>query len=201
MKNMVREKGVWEGKPRRRDIRMIALDLDGTALNKEMKVTERTAEALEEAARRGIQVIIATGRTYHTLPEQLFEIDGLKYAVTSNGAVINELKTGKAIYRNCIPAAAVEQATEILKGRFSCSDPAICSENGGCGEACKSLFRNQCRSFYRGERISGKGRAGRYQKKRFFLPKCSLCIHHEKTCGGDFGFYAGAQGHGSKISA
>ena len=32
MKNMVREKGVWEGKPRRRDIRMIALDLDGTAL-------------------------------------------------------------------------------------------------------------------------------------------------------------------------
>ena len=45
MKNMVREKGVWEGKPRRRDIRMIALDLDGTALNKEMKVTERTAEA------------------------------------------------------------------------------------------------------------------------------------------------------------
>lgn len=53
MKNMVREKGVWEGKPRRRDIRMIALDLDGTALNKEMKVTERTAEALEEAARRG----------------------------------------------------------------------------------------------------------------------------------------------------
>ena len=62
MKNTVREKDVWEGKPRRRDIRMIALDLDGTALNKEMKVTERTAEALEEAARRGIQVIIATGR-------------------------------------------------------------------------------------------------------------------------------------------
>ena len=139
MKNMVREKGVWEGKPRRRDIRMIALDLDGTALNKEMKVTERTAEALEEAARRGIQVIIATGRTYHTLPEQLFEIDGLKYAVTSNGAVINELKTGKAIYRNCIPAAAVEQATEILKGRFNCSDPAICSENGGCGEPAKAF--------------------------------------------------------------
>ncbi len=76
---------------------MIALDLDGTALNKEMKVTERTAEALEEAARRGIQVIIATGRNVPYAAGQLFEIDGLKYAVTSNGAVINnELKTGKS---------------------------------------------------------------------------------------------------------
>ena len=100
------------GKP---DIRMIALDLDGTALDRKMRVTERTVRAMEEAARRGVQVVISTGRTYHTLPEQLREIRGLDYAVTSNGAIINRLKTGEVLYRNCLPREAVEQAAEIFR--------------------------------------------------------------------------------------
>lgn len=100
------------GKP---DIRMIALDLDGTALDRKMRVTERTVRAMEEAARRGVQVVISTGRTYHTLPEQLRKIRGLDYAVTSNGAIINRLKTGEVLYRNCLPREAVEQAAEIFR--------------------------------------------------------------------------------------
>ena len=49
-------------------IRMIALDLDGTTLTRS-GLTRRTKETLEEAIRRGIQVVIATGRVYASLPE------------------------------------------------------------------------------------------------------------------------------------
>ena len=49
-------------------IHMIALDLDGTTLTRS-GLTRRTKETLEEAIRRGIQVVIATGRVYASLPE------------------------------------------------------------------------------------------------------------------------------------
>ena len=39
------------------EIRMIALDLDGTTLDRKMRVTERTVQAIEEAAGRGVRVV------------------------------------------------------------------------------------------------------------------------------------------------
>lgn len=124
----------------RPDIRMIALDLDGTALDRKMRVTERTVQAMEEAARRGVQVVISTGRTYHTLPEQLQEIRGLEYAVTSNGAIINKLKTGEIVYRNCLPREAVERAAGIFRqeGVGSCGQGV--RAGSGCGPVSLEVF-------------------------------------------------------------
>ena len=68
-------------------IRMIALDLDGTTLTRS-GLTRRTKETLEEAIRRGIQVVIATGRVYASLPEPVKKLQGLRYIITSNGAHI-----------------------------------------------------------------------------------------------------------------
>ncbi len=83
-------------------IRMIALDLDGTTLTRD-GLTRRTKETLEEAIRRGIHVVIATGRTYTALPERVHQIQGLEYIITSNGAHISEAQTGKFIYSNFKP--------------------------------------------------------------------------------------------------
>lgn len=44
-------------------IRMIALDLDGTLLNDKMEISEASVEAVKEAAKAGISVIIASGRS------------------------------------------------------------------------------------------------------------------------------------------
>ncbi|MDE8735356.1 HAD hydrolase family protein, partial [Eubacteriales bacterium DFI.9.88] len=50
-------------------IKLIALDLDGTTLNDDRVISEANREALEEAIDRGVNVVIATGRTYSALPE------------------------------------------------------------------------------------------------------------------------------------
>ena len=44
--------------------------------------------------------------------------------MTSNGAIINKLKTGEVIYRNCLPREAVEQAAVIFRreGIGSCGN-------------------------------------------------------------------------------
>lgn len=44
-------------------IKLIALDLDGTLLNSHHQLTARTEAALKQAMARGIQVILATGKT------------------------------------------------------------------------------------------------------------------------------------------
>ena len=48
-------------------IKLIALDLDGTTLNKSGRLSARTKSALEEAIRGGVHVVIATGRTFRCL--------------------------------------------------------------------------------------------------------------------------------------
>lgn len=43
------------------DIRLVALDLDGTVFNDEKEITPRTLEAIRAAIAKGVDVIPATG--------------------------------------------------------------------------------------------------------------------------------------------
>ena len=53
-----------------RTIKMIGLDLDGTLLNREKKLTTYSKEILKEAICQGMIVLVATGRpTFWELPD------------------------------------------------------------------------------------------------------------------------------------
>lgn len=97
-------------------IKLIALDLDGTTLNDDRVISAANRQALEAAADKGVNVVIATGRAFSALPKDVFEVKGIQYVLTSNGAMITDLRTRKTIYENCIDPAAVEAAVELLKG-------------------------------------------------------------------------------------
>ena len=96
------------------NITLIGLDLDGTTLTRS-RITPRTRKALEEAIRRGVHVVVATGRVYTALPADVFEIKGLEYVITSNGAIITDLRKKKVIHENCIGAEPLQRALEILR--------------------------------------------------------------------------------------
>ena len=96
-------------------IKMVALDLDGTTLNDNGVISARTVSAFQEAMERGVHIVICTGRTFKSLPDQLFDIPGLEYVVTSNGAKITRLADRKTVYENNIGGEAVSQIAEILK--------------------------------------------------------------------------------------
>ncbi|MBQ3466555.1 MAG: HAD family phosphatase [Firmicutes bacterium] len=96
-------------------IKLIALDLDGTTLNKESKLSEGNRRALQAAADKGVNIVVATGRPYCALPKEILEFDPVRYVLTSNGARIIDLHEGKALYENCIAPHAVEAAVEMLK--------------------------------------------------------------------------------------
>jgi len=97
------------------DVKLIALDLDGTALNSKRQLTKRTKAAIEAAIKKGVHVVIATGRAYSALPVDVFNVDGMKYIVTSNGAVITDVLTDERIYSNCIDEKALEDTVSLLR--------------------------------------------------------------------------------------
>ena len=72
-------------------IRLVALDLDGTLLNHEAKVTPRTLAALQAAADCGVAIVPTTGRPLGNLPPVVAQLPGVRYAITSNGAAVWDL--------------------------------------------------------------------------------------------------------------
>jgi Cof subfamily protein (haloacid dehalogenase superfamily) len=94
---------------------MAAMDLDGTMLDSEKRISLRTQEAIHRAMEQGTHIVISTGRSYSSLPEQVFEIDGLEYVINSNGASITNLKSGLRVYENCLETAAAAEVLEILQ--------------------------------------------------------------------------------------
>ena len=96
-------------------VRMVALDLDGTALDPLGRITVREEKALRRAMSMGVHIVVATGRAFHSLPDEVLDFDGIEYAVTSNGAQVTRLKDKKLIYENCIGAASACAIADILE--------------------------------------------------------------------------------------
>lgn len=102
------------------DIRLIAMDLDGTALqNDHISFSPRLLRALEEAHARGIAIAPVTGRQYALLPRFLQEHPVWEnLTVLCNGAQVRKLGTGEVLYRLDIEEAPLRQLL-ALSDRFS----------------------------------------------------------------------------------
>lgn len=80
-------------------IQCIALDLDRTTLNQYGKLSDGNRQALMAAIEKKICVVIASGRGFDSLPEDVLSVPGIEYAITSNGAAIYHIPTGKCLHQ------------------------------------------------------------------------------------------------------
>ncbi len=100
------------------DIKLIALDMDGTTLqNDYLSISSRTRSVLEKAIAKGIHVVPSTGRILEQLPESVVSIPGINYAVTSNGAAVTNLNTHEIISSNYLGAGSVKKIITTLTRR------------------------------------------------------------------------------------
>lgn len=92
-------------------VRMIAFDLDGTLLTTDKRLTDETRRTLEQAAKRGILLVPATGRPLTGMPAEVLGIAGVRYAITANGARVVSAEDGKILREELI---SVEKARKVL---------------------------------------------------------------------------------------
>ena len=94
-------------------IKMIGLDLDGTLLTDRKMITPRTRKVLEQAIKEGVVVLVATGRPWMGVPEELREFPGMRYALTSNGARVLDVQNQCIVEEHLLPAESAKKALEI----------------------------------------------------------------------------------------
>lgn len=96
-------------------IKMIGLDLDGTLLNTKKELTDYSRDVLRRALDRGIIVLVATGRPYTGIPEELRNFPGMRYALTSNGARILDTERGEILIEELLPREDALRALKVLQ--------------------------------------------------------------------------------------
>ncbi len=97
------------------NVACIALDLDRTTLNNKGKLTEETRRVLQKVIAQGIHVVVASGRSFGSLPNDILQFPGIEYAITSNGAAIYHMPTGECIHNNCLTVQSVREILELAK--------------------------------------------------------------------------------------
>jgi len=83
-------------------VRLIALDIDGTLLDSRWQISEANRAAIAEAARRGIEVALVTGRRYDFAMPVAHKLDAPLTMIVNNGALIRS-KEGQTHLRHLLP--------------------------------------------------------------------------------------------------
>lgn len=94
-----------------RDIRLIALDLDGTLLDGNKRLSDENRRALEGCIRHGIHIVPATGRPSAGIPDPIKALPKIRYGILTNGARVEDMAEHVVIAEEMI---GWELAYEVL---------------------------------------------------------------------------------------
>lgn len=95
-------------------VKLIAVDMDGTLLNDEKRVTEETSRALRRAVSAGFEVVFCTGRTLVELDDAMQALPEVRYAVCSSGGSIRDLHAGRVLHSCCFSPETGRMLVERL---------------------------------------------------------------------------------------
>lgn len=112
-------------------IKMIAFDCDGTLLNDRKEMTEYTRNVLIRAIEQGIEVLAATGRPLSGVPKEVRNLPGVRYAITSNGARIVDMKEEKVLYESSMSVETGKQVLDIFS-QYDTYKEVFLEGNGYC---------------------------------------------------------------------
>lgn len=118
----ITDKGIADKRGAYKEIKLIAVDMDGTLVDDEKRIPEENLRALEACAAKGIEIVPATGRTVQGVPKELKALPGVRYGITVNGAVVADLKENRVISSCRLPAGL---AVQVMTMARDCGDDVM----------------------------------------------------------------------------
>ena len=109
------QKCPFEKRPQKDMYKLVAVDLDGTMLNKYGMVTEDTKNTIKETIAKGTDVIIASGRPIDSIKTIAEEIDSKNYFIAGNGSLIYDIKNDEIIYEKFLDKQKILEIIEICE--------------------------------------------------------------------------------------
>jgi Cof subfamily protein (haloacid dehalogenase superfamily) len=106
-------------------VTLIAVDLDGTLLDSDGTLSDPNRDALEKAAARGLQIAVATGRSFHHTKDLAARMPDGTVLILNNGALVKD-RTGTTLAHHGLPADTarylVETTREVREGAAAIFD-------------------------------------------------------------------------------
>ncbi len=100
-------------------MKIIALDLDGTLLTHDKKLTDKTRRVLAAAAEQENWIVPATGRALRAIPEEILTLPFLRFVISINGASVSDEQLGEKLYAANIPKETALALMDFAK-QFDC---------------------------------------------------------------------------------
>ena len=97
--------------------KIVAVDLDGTLLNSFGEVSLATKETLNKVKERGVEVVLASGRTIDSVENLSLELNTSRYIISGNGAILYDVQEKEILHNRFL---SKKQVLDIIK---------ICDEN------------------------------------------------------------------------
>ncbi len=97
-------------------IKLIAMDIDGTLLDSRGQLPDENALAIGEAAARGVEIVIVTGRRFHPARSIAEKLPCDAALIVSNGALVKS-QSGETHFRSLLPMETARRVIEAT-GEF-----------------------------------------------------------------------------------
>ncbi|MBL9121935.1 MAG: HAD family phosphatase [Phycisphaerae bacterium] len=94
--------------------RLLVVDLDGTLLNRQGRVSAANAEAVRRAEAAGVEVVVATGRSWLESRDALEAIGHAGVFIGAGGAVLHDSRSGRILTRRTVDTHLVESIAESI---------------------------------------------------------------------------------------
>ena len=92
--------------------KLAAVDLDGTLLGPDHAISDANALAVQRLQRAGAQVVLASGRHFHSMRKYVRALPGVEWVVSCQGGEVSDANRTTILSRQFLPAVVVAQTME-----------------------------------------------------------------------------------------
>lgn len=95
--------------------KLVAIDLDGTLLDSEKRISGENKNILELAMKKGVRVVVCSGRVYSGARMYALEVGAKGPIIACNGAIIRDLRTEELLYSNTMNLQDCHRIVDICR--------------------------------------------------------------------------------------
>ena len=98
--------------------KLLAADMDSTALTHDKRLTERTVKAMTNALEQGKHVLFSTGRSISFVKPYMDMVPGMRYAICASGGSVLDTKTGERILYKTLDTETAKMIIAAASGGY-----------------------------------------------------------------------------------
>ena len=95
--------------------KIVFIDIDGTLVNDEKIVPEENIKAIKKLKENGIEVVLASGRPYHSIEKYSKQVGAVPYIIGSNGGIVANFIEDKKIFSTNIEKESALEIAKLIK--------------------------------------------------------------------------------------